>query len=339
MAHELDFAANGEAAMAWVGDTPWHGLGQELQSGSPIEVWLKAAHMDWEILRTAVEYKIPYDGTQRDALQLTADKLSEHRLFPEKNVLYRSDTLAPLSVVSDSYNIVQPYEVLEFYRDLVGVADMQLETAGVLFGGRRFWALANTGRLAELKGNDAIKGYVLLSTSCDGTMATTARFTSVRVVCNNTLSIATKDNASVIRVPHRRLWNPSEVKEQLGLIDSSWALFKQHIETLSGNYVDREQAAEYLVKLFGDVDVPVDQQSPAVAGKCAGIWDLYTNTGVGAHMESAEGTWWGLLNAITQTIDYHTAHRTVDARLNNAWFGQGNNKKTEALELALEYVE
>jgi phage/plasmid-like protein (TIGR03299 family) len=350
MAHELDFAANGEAAMAWVGDTPWHGLGQELEAGSPIEVWLKAAHMDWEILRTPVEYKIPYDGSQRDVLELTADKLSEYRVFVEKNVLYRSDTLAPLSVVSDSYNIVQPYEVLEFYRDLVGVADMQLETAGVLFGGRRFWALANTGRLAELKGDDAVKGYVLLSTSCDGTMATTARFTSVRVVCNNTLSIATKDNASVIRVPHRRVWNPNEVKEQLGLIDSSWAKFKEHIEVLSNTPVTTDMAADYLVRLFGEYDrtnppigsdewrTMVSNQSPAVASKCAGIWDLYTNSGVGAHMPSAEGTFWGLLNAITQTIDYHTGHRTVDARLNNAWFGQGNAKKSEAFELALEYA-
>ena len=330
MAHELDFAVNGEAAMAWVGDTPWHGLGQQLEVGSPIETWLKAAHMDWEILRTPVEYKIPTDSI---------DVPFEHMLFSDKHVLYRSDNLRPLSVVSPTYAIVQPEEVLEFYRDLVGLADMQLETAGVLFGGKRFWALANTGRMAELKGDDTIKGYLLLSTSCDGTMATTARFTSVRVVCNNTLSIATKDNASVIRVPHRGLWKPNEVKAQLGLIDNSWAIFKEHITKLSETTADRGIAAEYLVRLFGDVDVPMDEQSPAVAAKCAGIWDLYTNTGVGAHMASAEGTFWGLVNAVTQTIDYHTAHRTTDARLNNAWFGQGNNKKTEAFELALEMAK
>ena len=330
MAHELDFAANGEAAMAWVGDTPWHGCGQQLTVGSPIETWLKAAHMDWEILRTPVEYKIPTDSI---------DVPFEHMLFADKHVLYRSDNLRPLSVVSPTYAIVQPEEVLEFYRDLVGLAGMQLETAGVLFGGKRFWALANTGRMAELKGDDTIKGYLLLSTSCDGTMATTARFTSVRVVCNNTLSIATKQNASVVRVPHRGLWKPEDVKAQLGLIDSSWSVFKQQITKLSETIAERDKVADYLVGLFGDTGIPVDEQSPAVAAKCAGVWDLYTNAGKGAHLASAEGTWWGVVNSVTQTIDYHTAHRTTDARLNNAWFGQGNNKKTEAFELALEMAK
>jgi phage/plasmid-like protein (TIGR03299 family) len=329
MAHELDFAVNGEAAMAWVGDTPWHELGQKLEVGSPIETWLKAAHMEWEILRTPVEYKIPTDSI---------DVPFEHLIFEDKHVLYRSDNNRALSTVSPSYNIVQPYEVLEFYRDLVGLADMQLETAGVLFGGKRFWALANTGRMAELKGDDTIKGYLLLSTSCDGAMATTARFTSVRVVCNNTLSIATKDNASVIRVAHRGLWKPDEVKVQLGFIDSSWSKFKDQIGQLSETIAERDKVADYLVKLFGDMAIPVDQQSPAVAAKCAGVWDLYTGAGKGAHLASAEGTWWGVVNAITQTIDYHTQHRTTDARLNNAWFGQGNNKKTEAFELALEML-
>lgn len=329
MAHELSFI-DGKAEMAWCGEAPWHDCGSELVVGSPIEVWLKAAHMEWEILRTAVEYKIPTDSI---------DVPFEHMLFADKHVLYRSDNLRPLSVVSPTYNIVQPYEVLEFYRDLVGLADMQLETAGVLFGGKRFWALANTGRMAELKGDDTIKGYLLLSTSCDGTMATTARFTSVRVVCNNTLSIATQQNASVIRVPHRGLWDPDQVKKQLGLIDNSWSIFKDQITRLSETVSERDQVAEYLVKLFGDEDIPVDEQSPAVAAKCAGVWDLYTNAGKGAHMASAEGTWWGVVNAVTQTIDYHTQHRTTDARLNNAWFGQGNNKKTEAFELALEMTQ
>jgi hypothetical protein len=36
------------------------------------------------------------------------------------------------------------------------------------------WALAKTGKSAALKGNDVTKGYVLLATACDGTLATTA---------------------------------------------------------------------------------------------------------------------------------------------------------------------
>jgi phage/plasmid-like protein (TIGR03299 family) len=89
--------------------------------------------------------------------------------------------------------VVQPREVLEFYRDLTEVAGYELETAGVLKAGRKFWALARTGKSAALKGNDVVNGYLLLATSCDGTLATVAMPTTVRVVCNNTLTIALRD--------------------------------------------------------------------------------------------------------------------------------------------------
>ena len=105
-------------------------------------------------------------------------------------MLYRSDTKAPLSVVSQRYHTVQPRDVLEFYRDLTEVSGYELETAGVLKGGRKFWALARTGQGAALKDNDQVNGYLLLATSCDGTLATTATPTTIRVVCNNTLTIA-----------------------------------------------------------------------------------------------------------------------------------------------------
>ena len=66
--------------------------------------------------------------------------------FPEQKVLYRSDTKAALSVVSQRYQVVQPRDVLEFYRDLTKVSGYELETAGVMKGGRKFWALARTGQ-------------------------------------------------------------------------------------------------------------------------------------------------------------------------------------------------
>jgi hypothetical protein len=47
-------------------------------------------------------------------------------------------------------------------------------------------------------------------------------------------------------------------------------------------------------------------------------------------MESAKGTAWGALNAVTQLLDWETA-RTGDARLANAWFGGGANLKQQAM--------
>lgn len=93
----------------------------------------------------------------------------------ENKVLYRSDTKAPLAVVSKRFLVVQPGEILEFYRDLTAVNGFELETAGVLREGRKFWALARTGQSTVLKGRDRVDGYLLLATACDGTLATTAQ--------------------------------------------------------------------------------------------------------------------------------------------------------------------
>src|SRR3990167_8361757 len=165
--------------MAYAGATPWHGLGNNLPKKQPIEIWQREAGMDWQILESPVHFKADSIG-----------HLGSIHSYPEQKVLYRSDTKSPLSVVSKRYHTVQPREVLEFYRDLTEVSGYELETAGILKGGRKFWALARTGQGAALKGNDQVNGYLLLATSCDGTLATTATPTTVRVVCNNTLTIA-----------------------------------------------------------------------------------------------------------------------------------------------------
>src|SRR5699024_332511 len=152
--------------MAYVGETPWHGLGQELSPKQPIEVWAREAGMDWRIESSDVSYMATNDKGQSLIMPFDSNK-----------VLYRSDTLEPLSVVSQRYQEVQPSEILEFYRDLTEQADFELETAGVLKDGRKFWALARTGQSATLKVGDVSHGYLLLAYACDGTLSTPLQVT------------------------------------------------------------------------------------------------------------------------------------------------------------------
>ena len=89
--------------MAYVGETPWHGLGSALSPKQPIEVWQKEAGMNWRIEDSPVHFKAN-----------TVGNLGSIYTFPEQKVLYRSDTKAALEVVSQRYQIVQPRDVLEF---------------------------------------------------------------------------------------------------------------------------------------------------------------------------------------------------------------------------------
>lgn len=304
--------------MAYVNATPWHGLGNRLSDNQPLDIWLREAGMAWDILAAPVQYQ----------------SAEGFHPFPDNQVLYRSDTLAPLSVVSQRYQVVQPREVLEFYRDLVELGGFQLETAGVLKGGRKLWALARTGQEALLKGNDQVKAYLLLATACDGTLATTAQFTSVRVVCNNTLQMATGDSTGAIKVPHSTKFDPDKVKQQLGLGVSTWQRFITDMRTLSERPVNPFEARRYLMEVLGDPALPFHQQPNLKV--LNHVFSLYAGQGMGANLASANDTAWGLVNAVTQFIDHERRSRSPDNRLDSAWFGMGAAIKQKALESALK---
>jgi len=312
-------------SMAYVGATPWHGLGSRLSQRQPLEVWQREAGMDWQIQESPVHFKAD-----------SAGPLGSIHSFPEQKVLYRSDTKAPLSVVSQRYQVVQPREVLEFYRDLTQISGYELETAGVLKGGRKFWALARTGQNTSLKGNDLVNGYLLLATSCDGTLATTATPTTVRVVCNNTLTIAVDGASRAIKVPHSTRFDAQAVKKQLGIAVSQWDEFMYRMRILADTQVHPREATSFFMNVL--CDVRADQEIPdKLVNERAlrKVHELYGGAGRGSHLEAAKGTAWGLLNAVTEYVDHERRARSNEYRMDSAWFGQGAVIKQKALDAAL----
>jgi len=146
--HMIDMS-NGRANMAWAGETPWHGLGQELTTGAPIETWMTEAGLDWEIKRAPVSFEVN----------------GKVQTIPNRTALYRSDTGLYLSTMSKNhYNVHQPREIIEFYRDLVeGDGVFALETAGCIDDGKKVWALAKHRQEINLDG-DIVKPYLMLAT-------------------------------------------------------------------------------------------------------------------------------------------------------------------------------
>ena len=321
--------------MAYTGQTPWHQLGHALPKKQSIDVWAQAAGMQWKIQETPVRYM-----ANGDADELYGEALE----FPEQKVLSRSDTHAALSVVSQRYKVVQPQEVLEFYRDLSEVAGFELETAGVLKAGRRFWALARTGKSACLKGNDVVHSYLLLATSCDGTLATMAIPTSVRVVCNNTLAMALQGaNAGAIKVPHSTHFDALAVKRQLGVAVGQWDSFMYRMKTLAERKVKTHEAMNYFLKVICQTDQLGEGGGSGVSGLAneralKKVQALFEGHGRGAELQAAKDTAWGLLCSVTEFVDHEKQARSQDNRLDSAWFGQGALLKQRALEHALQLV-
>lgn len=373
MAHELTIRANGAAEMAYLGETPWHGLGQPMQPGASIEEWIRAAGMDWNIRRSVARFFADED-TRRDCFELCA--------VPGETVLFRSDNRAPLGIVSPDYNIVQPAQVLEFFRDLVAENGAQLETAGTLFGGRRFWALAKLAA-EPVHGADVVGGYLLLCTSADGTMATEARETTVRVVCNNTLRMARGADAgpvAPVRIPHSAKFDDRAIKARLSMAGENFARAMETARRLAavrvteaaaaqfvrdllrpGEAAEREaaakraaEAAEAARKLaaaagkdpaFASMVATVTAAETAAASDAAKrraprgeaqILELFRGGAMGGQLPGASGTAWGLVNAVTEYVDHHATAKTTDHRISSAWFGDGDKLKERALVAALQ---
>jgi phage/plasmid-like protein (TIGR03299 family) len=311
-------------SMAHVREVPWHGLGCALEVGQPLEVWAKAAGMDWSLRATPVCYPINGDGA-RDAFAT----------YEDQKVLYRSDSLRALSVVGKRYQVVQPRDVLEFFRDLVELSGFELETAGVLDGGRKFWALAQTGKACAIKGNDLVRGYMLLASSCDGSLATTATPTTVRVVCSNTLNAALGGAIAAVRVSHRTAFDPGLIKSQLGLAVSTWDSFIGQMRQLAERRVSNVEAERFIRRAFSSGD----DASTRIAGPAMKhVRAMFDGHGRGAELSSAKGTAWGLLNAVTEYVDHERRARSPERRLDSAWFGPGAALKQRALEQGLMLI-
>ncbi|MDA4972888.1 DUF932 domain-containing protein [Acinetobacter baumannii] len=338
--------------MAFVGDTPWHGLGNPLSPNQPIEVWAQQAGMDWRIESSNVSYMAKNERGQNILMP-----------YEEQRVLYRSDTHAPLSVVSQRFQEVQPQEILEFYRDLTEQSGFELETAGVLKGGRKFWALARTGQSAALKGKDVSNGYILLATACDGTLATTAQFTSIRVVCNNTLAIALRgqnSNAGVVKVPHSTKFDADKVKQQLGISVRAWDEHMYEMKQLSQRKVTQSEAAAYFDAVFNNTTMSIVEQDDNIiqfyrevathaqanskekpepnAKSMSKAMEMFNGQGRGANLSSAKDTAYGLLCSMTEFIDHERRAMSIGHRLDSAWFGAGAMMKQRGLEQALRLV-
>lgn len=327
MAHMID-ETTGRAAIAYVNATPWHGLGQVLTPDSTIEQWTQEAGLGYTVLESAVEYSTP--------------AVSGHQVWPDRKVLHRSDTGAPLAVVSKDYRTVQPAEVMGFFQKLLDLGGFQMETAGALSHGRRVWALASVGEGAEVVDGDVVKPYLLLGTSYDGTMATIAKFTAIRVVCNNTITPAVNSTSdeinkgyikSAVRVLHSERFDADAVRMQLGIVANQFERFIVESRQLARQHMIFNEADLFVKELLkpyhtGKLDI-VDTKA------YKRVIELWQGRTIGADIlraAHANGSRWGMLNAVTQLVD-HERGRSDNTRLESAWFGTGSAIKNRALEL------
>ncbi|HET8685607.1 MAG TPA: DUF932 domain-containing protein [Methanosarcina sp.] len=313
MAHELTQRKNGFVEFAFAGPRQaiWHSLGSELQEGASIETWIDQAGMDWSIDRSPVMYH----GKAGIVIN------------ENQHVLHRSDTEELLGIVSKDYKVVQPAQVLEFFRDLTEIHGMKLSAAGTLQGGKKYWATAEVGKSAQIVDGDNINGQLLLVSSADGTLSTSATFTSTRTVCMNTLRIALGNAKNAVKVTHAADFDAKKVKIDLGVLDTAWDGFITNLKTLASKKIDDRAAEDFFAKLITPVNESVDMELLKTQRHVDAMMHFFKN---GAGSEMHYGTMWGLMNGCSEALTHGTGKRNASAQFDRSEFGVDAKMKMEA---------
>ena len=309
MAHEVE-------TMAYAGEVPWHGLGVKvIDDLTPVQM-LDKAGLNWTV------EKVP-----------TYIDFNDQKIPTEDSALVRSSDGKILSVVSGEWNPVQNETAFEFFNDFVMAGDMKMHTAGSLREGKNVWALAKVDNDFEILGGDKVEPYLLFSNPHEYGKCIDIRFTAIRVVCNNTLTMALGGTSDlVVRLNHRRAFDADMVKRTLGIAKNKMNTYKEAAEFLASKRYTQDNLQEYLKSVFPALTKKDNDIMSRPAEQALAVME----TQPGA--EYGEGSWWQAFNAVTFTTDHLLGHSNA-TRLQSAWYGQNRQRKVTALNKAIEYAE
>jgi len=321
MAHEIE-------GMVYVGETPWHGLGVQLDEPPTTEEAIRMAGLDWTVRTQRVFTEL--DGQMAEA--------------PAQATVRESDG-SVLGVVGPGYAPLQNAKAFEFFDPFVQAGEVSLETAGSLREGRRIWVLGKVNRdPVEVVPGDAIRNYVLLANGHDGSLAVRVGFTPIRVVCNNTLQ-ASLGGGSLLKIRHTK--NVAEaverVRETIDVVDQKFRSTAEQLSELSRVGVDEPTLRRYVERVFkvgkavkDDELAPDEVEADNGSGKriVSNVVNLFEN-GRGANMPGVRGTLWGAYNAVTEYVS-HERGADRERRLDQQWFGAGAAISRRALDVAVE---
>ncbi len=313
--------------MAYYGDVPWHGLGKQVSRGVTAEQMIREAGLDWQ-----VELKPARGATKINK----KDEYSRYEVVRQP----REGTNEPevlLGLVSRRYQPLQNFEAFEFFDPIVGANKAFFETAGALGEGERIWVMAKMpGAMEIVRGDECLK-YLLLSNTHSGEGSVIVKFTSVRVVCQNTLMLAMEDGQKAYRVRHskRMQFKLEELSEFLALTQQIYLTAEASFRQLARVQMNASRLEEYFEVLFPRSETQKrNEETPPRWKDLTKVFDSQPDL----QLSGVRGTLWAAYNAVTRFEDYKQPQpdEQPGQRLQRAWFGGGADIKLKALEKATE---
>lgn len=324
----------------------WHGLGKVVETAPSPGQALTLAGLDWQVEEGSLHGSFDDDKVMPE--------IESHK------ALLRSDNGDIFSVVGTNYQALQNDELAEFCYALADEGDVQVESAGSLKGGKRVWFLLKSDTLCIGDTCDEVEPYVLCFNSHDGSSSVEFMPTTVRVVCNNTLTWARKEkrgSGQAFRFRHTKnmksyIKSATNEMRECFLDIEKW---NERMNELAQSEITHDQLDAYFYRAYEKIQgkVPtvgtqlIEGVGKMDAAKQRKQREVIADWHVTFHSErehhGLKPSKWLAVNAVTNWIDHQSRvvksvrsdHKTVDeARAWSNLFGGNAVKKSKALALA-----
>lgn len=307
--------------MFYINEVPWHGLGTKLDKPATAREAIQAANLDWQV------GKVPlFAGSKRIPVP---EKFATVR--KTSNIISKTDPV--LGVVGRDYTPLQNREAFTFFDPIVGEEAAIYHTAGALGKGERIWILAKLPGHIRVVGDDIAEKYLLLSNSHDGKSSVQIKFTPVRVVCQNTLTLALGSGSCWRVVHHQDIQQKlKQAHEMLGLIKTQFNDLEASFQNMARVKMDTNRLKEYLAQVYPDSKEP---NRIELIQRDRDWSEYFFDQGKGNRMPGVSGSLWAAFNGVTEWLDHRKSRQNEGQRLNSVWFGEGAKIKNRAYEVAL----
>ena len=317
--------------LAFVAQRPWHKLGVQFDREFSSAEAIAAARLDYPV-------------TKEQLYRLRPD-LGPGMTEPiEAYATINGHTQDVLGVVGDGYEVLQNQEAFDFFDILLKESGGKLQTAGAIGKGEKVWMLAKLPEVFYPIADDGVEQYLLGTTSHDGTIKTEVRFTNIRVVCQNTFSLALKGSRGVISIRHT-----TNMRQKLEMAAVVLLRYKEHFDIageqfsrLASVQIDDAWLDEYIERMIGNPLNVADGRGRTIMENKIKLIEGRLCYGRGVDLPGVHGTAWWALNGLVEYADFDmkTKGQTTDEtrRTQSILLGTGAEFKQQAFDTAMAMV-
>lgn len=306
---------------------PWHMLGESVEGLLTAEQAIEKAKLDY-IVKKEQLYRFIEDPCDIERVRAYATVNSHNNKV--------------LGIVGEAYTPIQNSEAFTFFDELTGQGEAIYETAGALGDGEKVWLLAKLPTSFEPIQGDRVDQFCLLYTTHDGTLPCSVMFTDIRVVCQNTLSMALKGASRIVKIRHttnanERLAEAGRIMKQM---NEYYSQIHEKFDVFAKFIIDDKFVEEYKDLMFGKEEELADR-GPARSIRLNRIemFNGRKGNGMGVDIPGVAGTAWGLYNVMTEIADWDLPKkRDKESLFENVLFGPSAEFKQKSFDTLEEMI-